>query len=84
MNRDKSSVLQEIYDTCLKNRIEEKENFQKTIDRLSEIEIHLSSMKENEEFDLNVFSPRKPENLYKDYVSKYESEKEELEYKKRE
>lgn len=84
MNKDKFSVLQEIYDACLRNRIEEKNNLQKTIDRLSEIEIHIDAMRQNEEFDLKVFSPRKSENLYKDYLSKYESEKEELEFKKKE
>lgn len=84
MNRDKLSVLQEIYETCLKNRTEEKEDFQKIVDRLSELEIHLSALKENDNFDLKVFSPRMPENLYKDYLDKYEKEKEELEYKKKE
>lgn len=84
MNKDKSSVLQEIYDSCLKNRAEEKENLQKIIDRLLEVDIHLDAVRKNEESDLKVFSPRNSESFYKDYLSKYESEKEELEYKKKE
>lgn len=86
MNKDKISALQEIYDRCLKDRIDEKENLQKTTNRLSEIEMYLSSIKDDQEFDLKVFSPRKSEALSKDKerVSQCEEEKQALEYLQRE
>lgn len=85
MNRDKIFVLQEIYDKCLGDRIGTKENIQKITNRLSEIELHLNSMRQDDEFDLKVFSPRKSEDLSKDKerISQLENEKYELENSKR-
>lgn len=86
LNKEKLSVLQEIYDRCLKDRTDLKEIIQKTEDRLSEIELYLGSAEENKEFDVNFFSPRKSEALLKDKerVLQYEKEKQELERRKRE
>lgn len=86
MNKEKLSVLQEIYDGCLKDRTDLKEIIQKTEDRLSEIEIYLGSSGEDKEFDLKIFSPRKSEALLKDKerILKFEEEKQELEQKRRE
>ena len=44
LNKEKISVLQEIYDRCLKDRIDINESIQKTKDRLSEIELYLSTI----------------------------------------
>ncbi len=81
LNKDKISVLQEIYDKCLGDRTIAKEEIQKTTDRLSEIDLYLESMKVDNEFDLKIFSPRKSEDLSKDKerISQYEKEKYELE-----
>lgn len=86
MNKEKLSVLQEIYDGCLKDRTDLKEIIQKIEDRLSEIEIYLGSSGEDKEFDLKIFSPRKSEALLKDKerILEFEEEKQELEQKKRE
>lgn len=86
LNKEKLSVLQEIYDGCLKDRTDLKDNIQKTENRLSEIELYLGSVEKDEEFDLKVFSPRKSETLLKDKerILEFEKEKQELEYKKKE
>lgn len=86
MNKEKLFFLQEIYDKNLKERIDLRENIKKSEDKLLEIELYLSSVAEDKEFDLKVFSPRKLEALLKDKerVSQYEKEKQELEYYKRE
>lgn len=86
MNKEKISVLQDIYDRCLKDRIDIKESIQKTTDRLSEIELYLSTIEEDKEFDLKVFSPRKSEVLLKDKerVIQYQEEKQKLENRRRE
>lgn len=86
LNKEKLSVLQEIYDGCLKDRTDLKEIIQKTEDRLSEIEIYLGSSGEDKEFDLKIFSPRKSEALLKDKerILEFEEEKQELEQKRRE
>ena len=83
MNKDRFSVLQDIYDTCLKNRMELKESLQRVQDRISEIEVYMHSIKNCEEIDTNFFSPRK-ENFHRDYLLKYETEKDKLEYQKKE
>lgn len=86
LNKEKLSVLQEIYDGCLKDRTDLKEIIQKIEDRLSEIELYLGSSEEDKEFDLKIFSPRKSEALLKDKerILEFEKEKQELEYKKKE
>lgn len=86
MNKEKISVLQDIYDRCLKDRIDIKESIQKTTDRLSEIELYLSTIEEDKEFDLKIFSPRKSEVLLKDKerVIQYQEEKQKLENRRRE
>lgn len=86
MNKEKIFILQEIYDRCLKDRMDLKEKIKKTEDRLSEIEVYLYSIEEDKEFDLKVFSPRKSTSLLKDKerILEYEKEKQELVCKKRE
>ena len=86
LNKEKISVLQEIYDRCLKDRIDIKESIQKTKDRLSEIELYLSTIEEDKEFDLKVFSPRKSEVFLRDKecITQYQEEKQELENCERE
>lgn len=86
LSKEKISVLQEIYDRCLKDRIDIKESIQKTEDRLSEIELYLSTIEEDKEFDLKVFSPRKSEVLLKDKerAMQYQEEKQKLENRRRE
>lgn len=86
LNKEKISVLQEIYDRCLKDRIEIKESIQKTEDRISEIELYLNTIEEDSEFDLKVFSPRKSEVFLKDKECniQYQEEKQNLENRRRE
>lgn len=86
LNKEKISVLQEIYDRCLKDRIDIKESIQKVEDRLSEIELYLSTIEEDKDFDLKVFSPRKSKVLSKDKerAMQYQEEKEKLENRRRE
>lgn len=86
LNKEKTSVLQEIYDRCLKDRIDIKESICKTENRLSEIELYLSTIEEDKEFDLKVFSPRKSEVLLKEKerIIECQEEKLKLENRKRE
>lgn len=86
MNKEKISVLQEIYDRCLKDRIDIKNSIQNTTDRLSEVDLYLGTMEEDKEFDLKVFSPRKSEVLLKDKerIIQYQEEKQKLENRRRE
>ena len=86
LSKERISVLQEIYDRCLKDRIDIKESIQKTENRLSEIELYLSTIEEDKEFDLKVFSPRKSEVLLKDKerVAHYQEEKQKIENRRRE
>lgn len=86
LNKEKISVLQEIYDRCLKDRIEIKESIQKTEDRISEIDLYLNTIEEDSEFDLKVFSPRKSEVFLKDKERniQYQVEKQNLGNRRRE
>ena len=52
MNTDKLEVLQEMYSLCIQNRKEEKKKIQTNLDRISEIDAYIKSIKESEEADL--------------------------------
>lgn len=79
MNTDKLEVLQEMYSLCIQNRKEEKKKIQTNLDRISEIDAYIKSIKESEEADFKIFSPRSSESIYGDRIRKAEGEKEEIE-----
>lgn len=79
MNTDKLEVLQEMYSLCIQNRKEEKKKIQTNLDRISEIDGYIKSIKESEEADFKIFSPRSSESIYGDRIRKAEGEKEEIE-----
>ena len=79
MNTDKLEVLQEMYSLCIQNRKEEKKKIQTNLDRISEIDAYIKSIKESEEADFKIFSPRSSESIYGDRIRKAEEEKEEIE-----
>ena len=63
MNTDKLEVLQEMYSLCIQNRKEEKKKIQTNLDRISEIDAYIKSIKESEEADFKIFSPRSSERV---------------------
>ena len=72
MNTDKLEVLQEMYSLCIQNRKEEKKKIQTNLDRISEIDAYIKSIKESEEADFKIFSPRSSESIYGDRIRKAE------------
>lgn len=56
-----------------------KKKIQTNLDRISEIDAYIKSIKESEEADFKIFSPRSSESIYGDRIRKAEEEKEEIE-----
>ena len=66
MDMDNLVVLQEILKVCVHDREEEKEKLQNNLNKISEIDLFMKSIKE--EADLKFFSPRSPENIFGDKI----------------
>jgi len=75
MNVDKLAVLQKIYEEYLEEQIEEKKILQDNLNRISEIDAFFAVIKENEEYDLKVFSPRGAKSYPENIITKQEEEK---------
>ena len=74
---DNLVVLQEILKVCVHDREEEKEKLQNNLNKISEIDLFMKSIKE--EADLKFFSPRSPENIFGDKIEEKKIEKENFE-----
>jgi len=79
MNTEKLTVLQEMYEECLKEQRDEKKALQNNLNRISEIDAFLIELKKNEECDINVFSPRSIKSYNEDIINQKEKEKRNLE-----
>ena len=77
MDMDNLVVLQEILKVCVHDREEEKEKLQNNLNKISEIDLFMKSIKE--EADLKFFSPRSPENIFGDKIEEKKIEKENFE-----
>lgn len=75
MNKNELKVLEEIYEDYLHMKKKSEEELQTLINKKDEISILLQSIKGDEEADLKVFSPRTSENLNKDIIKEYSSQK---------
>lgn len=81
MKEDKLRILEELYEDSLQEKKTISDELQSNLNRIKEIDTYLKSIRESEEFDFKVFSPRSAEILYKDRISESEIEKSKLENK---
>lgn len=81
MKEDKLKILEELYEDSLQEKEIISDELQSNLNRIKEIDVYLKSIRESEEFDYKVFSPRSAEILYKDRISENEIEKSRLENK---
>lgn len=81
MKEDKLRILEELYEDSLQEKKTISDELQSNLNRIKEIDTYLKSIRESEEFDFKVFSPRSAEILYKDKISESEIEKSKLENK---
>lgn len=79
MKEDKLKILQELYDDSLQKKKTINDELQNNLNRIKEIDTYIKSIRESEEFDYKVFSPRSAENIFKDRIAENESEKIKLE-----
>lgn len=77
MDKDEITVLNEMYEECIREKEAEEKKLKDNINRISEIDVFINSMKE--ETDLKVFSPRSPENIYGDKIREKQKEKNDFE-----
>lgn len=81
MNEDKLKILEELYEDSLQEKRAISDELRSNLNRIKEIDAYLKSIRESEEFDFKVFSPRSAENIYRDKISESESEKSNLKNK---
>ena len=77
MDKDEITVLNEMYEECIREKEAEEKKLKDNINRISEIDVFINSMKE--ETDLKVFSPRSLENIYGDKIREKQKEKNDFE-----
>lgn len=79
MNNNMNEKQRETFKDIILQLEEDKKNAQKNLnrnlDRISEINISLKNILDNENFDIDVFSPRNIESLYGEQVRNYNEEK---------
>lgn len=73
MCTDEGKVLKEIYNESLQEKNNINESLQSNINRIEEIDIYLTSVRDD--FDFKVFSPRSAENIFGDKIKEMEEEK---------
>lgn len=71
-------IIQSIYDELQKEQNERKEIIQQKKNRIVEIDTYLNGLLNKEESDLQVFLPRKVEDVYCEEIKRSKDEKEEL------
>ena len=74
MKKEELLALEEIYENSLQTKKEMEEELQKCLNRKEEIEVFLTSIKESQDFDEKIFSPRTVEDIHRDKIE--ESNKE--------
>ena len=79
MKEDKLSLLEELLDESLQEKKGIDDVIQKNQNRIAEIDSFINSIRNNEETDFKVFSPRSAESIYREELEKVEEEKTELE-----
>ena len=79
MKEDKLSILEELLDESLQEKKGIDDVIQKNLNRIAEIDSFINSIKNNEETDFKVFSPRSAESIHREELAKVEEEKIQLE-----
>lgn len=79
MKEDKLSILEELLDESLQEKKGIDDVIQKNLNRIAEIDSFINSIKNNEETDFKVFSPRSAESIHREELAKVEEEKKQLE-----
>lgn len=75
MNEEKLVILEELLEESLQDKKKTQVKIEKNLNRISEIDSFLDSIRNHEESDFKVFSPRTSESLHKDEISKVNEEK---------
>lgn len=75
MNEEKLVILEELLEESLQDKKKTQVKIEKNLNRISEIDSFLDSIRNHEESDFKVFSPRTSESLHKDEISKVTEEK---------
>ena len=75
MKEDKLSILEELLDESLQEKKGIDDVIQKNLNRIAEIDSFINSIKNNEETDFKVFSPRSAESIHREELAKVEEEK---------
>ena len=68
MKEDKLSILEELYEDSLQDQKILNDGLKKNLDRIEEINVFIDSIRNSEESDFKVFSPRSVESLYKEKI----------------
>ena len=79
MKEDKLSILEELLDESLQEKKGIDDVIQKNLNRIAEIDSFINSIKNNEETDFKVVSPRRAESINGEELAKVEEEKKQLE-----
>lgn len=79
MKEDKLSILEELYEDSLQDKKILNDGLQKNLERIEEINFFIDSIRNSEESDFKVFSPRSIENLYKEKINDNKNEIKKLE-----
>lgn len=79
MKEDKRCILEGLLDESLQEKKGIDDAIQKNQSRIAEIDSFINSIKNNEETDFKVFSPRSAESIHREELVKAEEEKRQLE-----
>ena len=78
MKEDHLSILEELLDENIQDKEVINEKIKLNLNRISEIDSFLNSIKESEETDFKFFSPRSAESIHRDEIAKAKEEKSDL------
>ena len=71
-------IIQTMYDELKREQTDRLDTLHEKQDRIAEIDTYLNSLLNKEESDLQVFMPRKVEDIYRDVIKQNEQEKDKL------
>lgn len=78
MDSSNFEIIQSMYDELKKEQTDRQSELQKKKSKIAEIDVFLNSLLNKEESDLQVFLPRKVEDVYCDVIQQNRQQKEEL------
>lgn len=78
MDSSNIEIIQTMYDELKKQQTERQSVLQEKKNQIAEIDTYLNSMLNKEESDLQVFLPRKVEDVYRDVIEQNKQQKEKL------